>query len=131
MHAFSPRRVVYFMSKSPSRTYIAVEVIGFSYSPCGPFPCDSERTCELVGCHPEGSLPEAFEELRTALTAEYGDRISVTLTLLDTGVPDRIKTIIETHYPPIPIILINGALAPVGRISLRHIRKELEALCGD
>ncbi|MDD1674077.1 MAG: hypothetical protein LUQ13_00395 [Methanomicrobiales archaeon] len=114
------------MPEDTHRTIVTMEVIGFSDSPCGPFPCDSERSCELIRCHPDGALPVAFAELRIALAAEFGTRVSVTLTLIDDEVPERIKKIIEEHYPPIPIILINGKVTPVGRISLPHIRRELK-----
>ena len=114
------------MTESKNRTKVTVEVIGFSDSPCGPFPCDSERSCELVRCHPDGALPVAFAELQIALAAEFGDRITVTLTLIDDEVPERIKKIIEEHYPPIPLILVNGKVTPVGRISLPHLRRELQ-----
>jgi hypothetical protein len=114
------------MNETANSRKVTVEIIGFSDSPCGPFPCDSERSCELVSCQSEGTLPAACAELRVALAAEYGERISVILTLLDREVPERVKKIIEQHYPPIPIVLINGEITPVGRISLRHIRRELE-----
>ncbi|HMK15711.1 MAG TPA: hypothetical protein VK450_02195, partial [Methanomicrobiales archaeon] len=63
-----------------------------------------------------------------ALAARYGDRVTVTVTLLDDGVPGRVKVIIERSHPPIPIILLNGRVIPVGRISFTRIAGEIDAL---
>ena len=104
-----------------------IEIIGFSDGACGPFPCDDTRTCELSACAPSENLVTAFEALKTELESRYPG-IILKLTLLDDGVPDYIVKIIEEHHPPLPIILINGTLAPVGRISLPLIVEQLERL---
>jgi len=107
---------------------LSLEIIGFSGAECGPFPCDPDRTCGLDECFPSGSFMKAAEALRRALAAKYGDRVTVTLTLLDAGIPDRVKVIIERSHPPIPIVLLEGRVTPVGRISLTRITREIDAL---
>jgi hypothetical protein len=106
---------------------LTIEIIGFSGAECGPFPCEPDRTCGLSECFPTGSFLPAVEALRHALAARYGDRVIVTLTLLDDGVPERVKEIIERSHPPIPIVLLNGKVTPTGRISLTRIVREIEA----
>jgi hypothetical protein len=105
---------------------VTVEVVGFSYSECGPFPCDENRTCGLAECGPYGALKAAFDELEKRLRADYGDRVQAKLTLLDTGVPDYVKAIVERESPPLPLVLINGQWRPIGRISVEPIEKEVE-----
>ena len=105
---------------------VTVEVVGFSYSECGPFPCDENRTCGLESCAPYGALKAAFDALRERLLAEYGDRVDVTLTLLDNDVPDHVKAIVEHESPPLPLVLINGKWRPIGRISIEPIKREIE-----
>jgi hypothetical protein len=56
----------------------------------------------------------------------YGDRVDMKLTLIDDGAPDHIRTIIERDFPPIPMVLINGRITRIGRISLDRIKKEIE-----
>lgn len=73
-----------------------------------------------------GTLVRAFEVLQDVLRKEYGDTISMKLTLIDDEVPPHIEKIISEHYPPIPIILVNGRITPVGRVSLPLIKKEIE-----
>ena len=104
-----------------------IEIIGFSDGACGPFPCDETRTCELSACAPSENLVKACEALNTELTARYPD-ITLKLTLLDDEVPAYVVKIVEEHQPPLPIILINGTLAPIGRISLPLIIEQLERL---
>ena len=104
-----------------------IEIIGFSDGACGPFPCDDTRTCELSTCAPSENLVTAFEALKTELESRYPD-VTLKLTLLDDGVPAYVIKIVEEHQPPLPIILINGTLAPVGRISLPLIVEQLERL---
>jgi len=104
-----------------------IEIIGFSDGACGPFPCDDTRTCELSTCAPSGNLVTAFEALKTELESRYPD-VTLKLTLLDDGVPAYVVKIVEEHQPPLPIILVNGTLAPVGRISLPLIVEQLEHL---
>jgi len=105
---------------------LIIEIIGFSDQECGPFPCDPDRSCGLEECFPSGSLPAAVEALRHALAGRYGDRLTVTLTLLDDGVPERVKAIFEMSHPPIPIVLVAGRVTPVGRIAYSKIVKEIE-----
>jgi hypothetical protein len=106
---------------------LTLEIIGFSDAECGPFPCDPERTCGLEECFPSGSFTRGVEALRHALSQRYGDGVIVTLTLLDDGVPERVKVIIERSHPPLPIILLNGRVTPVGRISFTRITREIDA----
>jgi hypothetical protein len=105
---------------------VVVEIIGFRNAACGPFPCDENRSCELVRCHPKGTLVDACEALALCLQEDYGGRVQVKVTFLDEGMPEYVKKIIEEQYPPLPIVLINGNLTPIGRISFALIRKELE-----
>ena len=107
---------------------LSVEIIGFSEAECGPFPCEPDRTCGLEECFPSASFMKAVEALRHAIAGRYGDRVKVTLTLLDDGVPDRVKAIIESSHPPIPIILVAGRVTPIGRISWTRIMKEIDAV---
>jgi hypothetical protein len=106
--------------------FLEIEIIGFSRAECGPFPCDPDRTCGLEECFPSGSFMKAVEALRQSLAAKYADRVVLTLTLLDDGVPERVKAIIEQSHPPIPIVLVGGRVTPVGRISLPRIVREIE-----
>lgn len=106
---------------------LSIEIIGFSGAECGPFPCDPDRTCGLEECFPSGSFLSAVDALRHALVARYGDRVVLTVTLLDDGVPDRVKTIIERSHPPIPIVMLNGRVTPIGRISYTRLAVEIEA----
>ncbi|MGA2913734.1 MAG: hypothetical protein ABSE07_09495 [Methanoregula sp.] len=105
---------------------VLVEIVGLNNAECGPFPCDENRTCGLSGCYPSGKLNTSFEELKRVLKHEYGDRVELKLTLIDKGTPDYIRSIIETEYPPLPMILVNGRLTRIGRISLERIKKEIE-----
>ena len=105
---------------------IVIEVIGYSDQDCGPFPCEPDRTCGLEECFPSGSLLKAIEALRHALGARYGDRVTLSVTLLDDGVPDRVQVIIERSHPPVPMVLLNGRVTPIGRIALPKIVAEIE-----
>ncbi|WP_298667600.1 hypothetical protein [uncultured Methanofollis sp.] len=107
-----------------------IEVIGFSYGECSPFPCNEERSCGLTKCYLSGKLVDATEALKKALSAEYGEKVDVTLTLLDDGVPEYVQKIVEEHQPPIPIILVNGKVTPIGRISLPQIKIEIDSALG-
>jgi hypothetical protein len=109
---------------------LLIEIIGFSGTDCGPFPCEPDRTCGLEECFPSGSFMEAAEALRRALAGRYRDRVRFTLTLLDDGVPDRVKAIIEKSHPPVPIVLVGGRVTPIGRISLTRIVGEIDAALG-
>jgi len=105
---------------------VTIEIVGLKNSECSPFPCDENRTCGLSACHPTGKLTSAFEALAAELRKEYGDRVDLRLTLVDDFVPDYVKTLIETDYPPLPIILVNGKLTRIGRIVFDRIKKEIE-----
>lgn len=105
---------------------VHIEIVGLKTSECSPFPCDENRTCGLSGCYLSGKLNDAFRELEKVLKSVYGDRVDVTLTLIDDGAPDHIRTIIEREYPPIPMVLINGRITRIGRISLDRIKDEIE-----
>jgi len=72
-----------------------------------------------------GSLVRAFEVLEKSLRKEFGDTVSLTLTLIDDEVPPHVEKIISEHFPPIPIILVNGKITPIGRVSLPLIKKEI------
>lgn len=105
---------------------VTVEIVGLKTSECSPFPCDENRTCGLTGCYLSGKLTDASVELRKVLEKAYGNRVDVHLTLIDNGVPDHIRAIIEKEYPPIPLVLVNGRLTRIGRISLDRIKSEIE-----
>jgi hypothetical protein len=105
---------------------VLIEIVGLKNSECSPFPCNEDRTCGLSGCFPSGNLVVAFEELKKVLSAEYGSRVETKLTLIDNVTPDNIRKIIETEYPPLPMVLVNGRITRIGRISLDRIKKELE-----
>jgi hypothetical protein len=105
---------------------VHVEIVGLKTSDCSPFPCDENRTCGLSGCYLSGKLIDAFNELKKVLLETYGNRVDLTLTLIDNGVPERIKTIIEREYPPIPMVLVNGRVTKIGRITLDRIKNEIE-----
>ena len=105
---------------------VQIEIVGLETSECSPFPCDENRTCGLEGCYHSGKLVDAFSELKKVLQETYGDRVEIRLTLIDDGVPDLIKAIIEREYPPIPLVLVNGRVTKIGRIALSRIRNEIE-----
>lgn len=105
---------------------VEIEIIGFQDSSCGPFPCDETRTCELEACAPTEMLLPAFDALKERMQELYGNRVALKLTLLDDGIPDYIETIIEEHHPPLPIVLVNGNVTPLGRISVPLLRREVE-----
>ena len=107
---------------------IRIEIIGFTHTFCSPFPCDETRTCGLSECHPKGTLVPAFESLKKEVEKDYGSRVDLSLTLLDNGIPERIKKIIESDHPPIPLILVNGRITKIGRIAYDRIKKEIESV---
>jgi len=104
---------------------IKVEIIGLPFTSCSPFPCDETRSCGLSECYPSGMITKSFEVLKKALSEEFGSRIEVTLTMIDKGVPERIKKIIESEHPPLPIILVNDRLTRIGRIDVERIKSEI------
>lgn len=105
---------------------VTVEIVGLKISECSPFPCDENRTCGLEGCYHSGKLVDAFRELKKALEEIYGNRVDLKLTLIDEGAPGYIKEIIEREYPPIPMVLVNGRVTKIGRITLDRIKAEIE-----
>jgi hypothetical protein len=105
---------------------VHVEIVGLKTSECSPFPCDEDRTCGLSGCYLSGNLHDAFNELEKVLKAVYGDRVDLKLTFIDDGPPDHIRAIIERDYPPLPMVLVNGRITRIGRISLDRIKNEIE-----
>jgi hypothetical protein len=105
---------------------VHVEIVGLKTSECSPFPCDENRTCGLSGCYLSGKLNDAYAELKKVLTETYGNRVDLKLTLVDDGTPEYIRTIIEREYPPIPMVLVNGRVTKIGRITLDRIRTEIE-----
>ncbi len=107
---------------------VLVEIVGLKNAECCPFPCDENRTCGLTGCYPSGKLDTSYEELKKVLNNEYGTRVETKLTIIDNGTPEYIRSIIEAEYPPLPMILINGKITRIGRISLDRIKKEIEKI---
>jgi hypothetical protein len=105
---------------------VLIEIVGLKNAECCPFPCDENRTCGLSGCHPTGKLNEAADELNKVLKNEYSDHVELKLTFIDNGAPGYIQKIIEKDFPPLPIILVNGRVTRIGRISLERIIKEIE-----
>jgi len=97
---------------------ITIEIVGYSDMECSPFPCDADRSCGLDGCAPTNALLPAVEALKKELMAEFGESVELTLTLIDDSVPNYIKGLYEREHPALPMILIQGTLAPIGRISL-------------
>ncbi|HWQ68303.1 MAG TPA: hypothetical protein VN372_15720 [Methanospirillum sp.] len=102
---------------------VSIEIVGYREMECCPFPCDNDRTCGLDACYPTNQLIPAVKALREKIYNQFGDRVSLTLTLLDEGVPDHIKAIYESEHPAIPMVLINEVLLPLGRISWSQIRE--------
>jgi hypothetical protein len=105
---------------------VRIEIVGLKDLACSPFPCDNTRSCGLYDCYPSGKLVVAYHALASEIRSEFGDRVELKLTLIDDAIPLYIREIIEVHYPPLPIVLINGRYVPMGRISLPLLEKELE-----
>ncbi|NLB01207.1 MAG: hypothetical protein GX837_09685 [Methanomicrobiales archaeon] len=105
---------------------VTVEIVGLEESECGPFPCDETRSCGLETCYPSNRLLDAISALRDELIAAYGDAIEVKTTLIDDEMPDYVRKLIEERHPPIPIILVNGRLTSIGRVSLDLIKEEID-----
>ncbi len=110
---------------------VSIEIVGLEDSSCSPFPCDETRSCGLSECHPSGKLVPAYEALKNEIIRRYGDAVSITLTLIDKGIPSHVRDIIADKYPPIPFVIINNSLVPMGRISLPLIVREIEKRIGD
>lgn len=105
---------------------ILIEIAGYRDSECSPFPCDENKTCGLTQCAPSGNLIKAYQALKEELHKEFGNHITMKLTLLDENVPDYIRNIYEHEHPAIPMIILNGKILPVGRISLSPIRDAIK-----
>lgn len=103
-----------------------IEIVGLKNASCSPFPCDEQRTCGLTACHPTGKLLPAVDALRQALKNVYGEKVMLTLVLIDDQVPEHVREILKDQYPPIPFVLIDRELVPMGRISLEQIKKEID-----
>ena len=109
-------------------TQITVEVVGYTYRPCGPYPCDAALSCGLGAGYQKENLSFASPALCVALKNKYGDRVSVELVPLDKETPDLIKDIVRAEHPPLPIILINGKCVPVGAVSVPRISEYIDPL---
>lgn len=107
---------------------VTVEVVGYTYRPCGPFPCDADRSCGLTECFEKEKLSFAFPALENALKEKYGDAVCVSLVALDKEIPERIKEIVRAEHPPLPIILVNGKAVPVGAVSVPRICEYIDPL---
>lgn len=105
---------------------VTVEVIGYTYRPCGPFPCDKDRSCGLEECFEKLTLQYAFPALEKALKEKYGEKVEAKLTPLDKEIPKYVVDIVREEHPPLPIILINGKLVPVGTISVPKISEFID-----
>ena len=64
--------------------------------------------------------------MKRVLKNVYDNQVELKLTLIDNGTPDYIRLILETEYPPLPLVLVNGRITRIGRISLDRIKKEIE-----
>jgi len=105
---------------------VLVEIVGLKDSACSPFPCDEDRTCGLTGCYLSGRLEKAFFEMEKILKSVYGSRVETKLILIDHGMPEHIRAIIEEEYPPLPMVIVNGKITRIGRIALDRIKNEIE-----
>jgi hypothetical protein len=101
---------------------VKLEIVGYQRSECSPFPCDENRTCGLINCAPTGELVTAYDALKVMVEKKFPNKTDMILTLIDKEVPEYIKDIYEHEHPAIPMVLINGNVIPVGRISWPHIR---------
>ncbi|MBN1167904.1 MAG: hypothetical protein JXA44_12370 [Methanospirillaceae archaeon] len=109
---------------------ITIEIIGYMDMECSPFPCTEERTCGLSPCAPSNKLLPAVSALKEAIYQEYGDSVSIQLTLIDETVPGYVTDIYNTYHPAFPIILVNSHFVPIGRISYPQIKTEIDKLTG-
>ncbi|MDD1712398.1 MAG: hypothetical protein LUQ69_04430 [Methanoregulaceae archaeon] len=107
---------------------LLIEIIGLKDSACSPFPCDETRSCGLYECFPTGKLTRAADALKNELRELYGDKVELRLILIDKEIPGYVKEIIARECPPVPFVLINGTLVPLGRVSLTRMKKEVEKL---
>jgi hypothetical protein len=112
--------------ENAGRKPLLIEIIGLKNSACSPFPCDETRSCGLHECFPTGKLNRAAVALKNELRELYGDKVELRLLLIDNEMPGYVKEIIARECPPIPFVLMNGRLVPLGRISLTLMKKEVE-----
>ncbi len=107
---------------------ITIEIIGYKDMECSPFPCTEERTCGLFSCAPSNNLVKAVSALQEVIQRDYGDVVSIILTLIDETVPQYVTDIYTTYNPAFPIILVNSHFIPIGRISYPLIKEEIDKL---
>ncbi|HJJ48408.1 MAG TPA: hypothetical protein O0X39_05415 [Methanocorpusculum sp.] len=107
---------------------VTVDVIGYTYRPCGPFPCDKDRSCGLEECFEKEKLSFAFPALKKSLAEKYGDKVSVNLVPLDKEIPEYVKELVRENHPPLPIILVNGRLVPIGAVSVPKISEYIDQI---
>lgn len=105
---------------------LLIEIIGLKDSACSPFPCDETRSCGLNECYPTGKLIRAADALKNELHELYGGKVEIRLMLIDDTMPGYVEDIIARECPPIPFVLMNRRLVPLGRISLTQIKKEVQ-----
>ena len=105
---------------------VTIEIVGLKGSECSPFPCDENRTCGLTGCYLKGKLSDAFVELERVLSQKYGKRVALKLTIIEGKAPDHIREIVERDFPPMPMVIVNGRVTKIGRITLDRIKAEIE-----
>ncbi len=105
---------------------VTVSIIGFTYRPCGPFPCDADRACGLTECYEKEKLSFAFPALEKALAEKYGEKVSVELIALDKEIPEFVRELVAKEHPPLPIVLVNGELVPVGAVSVPKISEYID-----
>ena len=91
---------------------VTVSIIGFTYRPCGPFPCDKDRACGLEECFEKEKLSFAFPALEKALAEKYGEMVVLEL--------------VAKEHPPLPIVLVNGELVPVRAVSVPKISEYID-----
>jgi hypothetical protein len=104
-----------------------ITIFGYAEAECGPFPCDEHRTCGLEECYPSGRFQEACAALGNALNRKYGGRTTLRVVLLDDGIPEEIRSLVEERHPAVPIVLVDGRLIPLGRVSFTHLTRYLTA----
>ncbi len=105
---------------------VTVSIIGFTYRPCGPFPCDKDRACGLEECFEKEKLSFAFPALEKALAEKYGEKVVLELVALDKEIPEYVKELVAKEHPPLPIVLVNGELVPVGAVSVPKISEYID-----
>ena len=54
------------------------------------------------------------------------DGISLELVSLDKEIPEYVKELVAKEHPPLPIVLVNSELVPVGAISVPKISEYID-----